>query len=412
MDDRRANLSLGVSLISSGALHLAVIVPLMLAMMTPASAPTQVRSEIASRDLDREKPEKDEEDEPRLGIDADTPSSLTWVGYEEYEEHLARLSEVEQAAFRMHESGLPEPADPQPDDAPPDEALVAEPSELPTIDQPEPVTEEAVADSMAAQAHEPVEESTEEPSESAESAAASLPRDGFKGMLDELFDGLRIKPGAAEPSFEPGWTDEPIPAETPGEDDEPAVEPFDEVAGASLDEPAEAAEREEDAADAESSAAPTQPAEERESAREQPPASSLPEGEPDEGDVSDREADATSTVDVPPENWRLGRPLAASGVELKPQRPEFTLLQQMSASPGNPLVVIRFGSDGVPRNAEIVRSSGNHSVDAFLETSLYRWRASGEEIENLAAEETFDVRIRIIFNPRALRREQAQEQDD
>ena len=34
-----------------------------------------------------------------LGIDKSEAETLTWIGYEEYAEHLARLSEVEQAAM-------------------------------------------------------------------------------------------------------------------------------------------------------------------------------------------------------------------------------------------------------------------------------------------------------------------------
>ena len=36
-----------------------------------------------------------------LGIEESEAETLTWIGYEEYEKHLARLSEVEQAAMSV-----------------------------------------------------------------------------------------------------------------------------------------------------------------------------------------------------------------------------------------------------------------------------------------------------------------------
>ena len=45
-------------------------------------------------------PEPDEP-EVKLGIDESEASTLTWIGYEEFQEHMARLAELEQAQFEL-----------------------------------------------------------------------------------------------------------------------------------------------------------------------------------------------------------------------------------------------------------------------------------------------------------------------
>lgn len=85
--------------VASVLAHLAVIVPLLVAVMTTAGWQS-VRLEAAfdPDDFREREQELDQDDEVRLGIDAPTPSSFTWIGYEEYQEHLALLAEAEQAA--------------------------------------------------------------------------------------------------------------------------------------------------------------------------------------------------------------------------------------------------------------------------------------------------------------------------
>ena len=56
--------------------------------------------------------QQEQEDMIRLGIeDGAQQSTMTWIGYKDYQEHLARLANVEQAAFRdTDEGGQPMPA--------------------------------------------------------------------------------------------------------------------------------------------------------------------------------------------------------------------------------------------------------------------------------------------------------------
>ena len=241
--------------------------------------------------------------------------TLTWVGHEEYERHLATLADLEQAAFTEEPSPPMTPAPPSPPmaQAPP----VDEPSESP--DKPNAVE-----------------------------------------TLMSMFEGLsalaEAQAGAPAPQSEPERPE----TETPPEP-EPSPEP------------------------------PT-------------PAAAPVETPPEEGDVADKESDAFSTIDVPLEDLQLGKPIARPGLELKPQRPRTTPLLELTASPENPLVEIRFGADGRPSTARIIESSGSRDVDHVIEVSLYRWRASGKELGELTGEQTISIKLRLILNPRAVKK--------
>jgi hypothetical protein len=115
---------------------------------------------------------------------------------------------------------------------------------------------------------------------------------------------------------------------------------------------------------------------------------------------ADKESEATSTIEALLEDLKSGKPLAARGLEIKTRRPEFTTLLQLTSRPGNPLTEIRFGGDGVPRLATILESSGDSRIDRAVQASLYRWRAEGELLDKLQGDQTANIRIRIILNPR------------
>ncbi len=99
MTNHRSIIPLALGFVTSVLAHLAVIVPMLVAIMT-ASGWQSVRLDAAFDPDDFKAPEQEsvQDEEVRLGIDAPTPSSFTWIGYEEYQEHLAVLAEVEQAA--------------------------------------------------------------------------------------------------------------------------------------------------------------------------------------------------------------------------------------------------------------------------------------------------------------------------
>ncbi len=149
----------------------------------------------------------------------------------------------------------------------------------------------------------------------------------------------------------------------------------------------------------------TQPA--AEPAEPRPPQPPQPEeavsrqasGAPNTGARSDRESDPTSTVDVPREHWQLGKPLAAHGLELKPRRPDVTILTQLTAWPRNPTARITFDRTGVPTLAVLGEDTGDSRVDAAIVAALYRWRAAGKPLQQLGEGDTIDITIRLLINP-------------
>jgi len=410
--------------------HVTVLVPLLLMAMTNVSAPSTERTpepeeDVASRERMPEEPE------PALGIDEGTPSSVSWVGYEEYEEHLAQLAEVEQAAFTREPSGamgtneglmpIENVSQPMVMAPPVAEETLADRADHAGDDRTEPDAEvekdvidadadeeiTAPKDERDVQQPEPIPPHVKPSEESATlEEQSSKPDADAPALTDE-----DVIEGPPEPSKEVGAADEPgahdtEAAEAPSEtvDDMAVAEP-DEVeveeaidatkqnAGASeeTDDP----DPENTTEESESRDAPDQSEAEHEPP--QPDQRDGPPGEVRDGEEADKDADATSIIDVPRENWRLGKPLAAKGVEVKPERPHFTLLQLMTSSPRNPVVGIRFNQKGVPREAVLLRSTGDRSIDAAIVASLYRWRASGETIDELNDDQTFDLQIRIML---------------
>jgi hypothetical protein len=112
---------------------------------------------------------------------------------------------------------------------------------------------------------------------------------------------------------------------------------------------------------------------------------------------ADKESQPTSVIDVTPDQWQFGKPLAAQGLEIKTRRPVFTVLTLMTAAPGNPLCEIKFDRSGVAKSASIVRGSGDQRVDDAILACLYRWRAEGSKLQALKGNDTIPVRIRMIL---------------
>jgi hypothetical protein len=176
-----------------------------------------------------------------------------------------------------------------------------------------------------------------------------------------------------------------------GEDDEHAAPDESEAAASAAKPPAETADTEDDTKKV--TQAP------RVTASLPAPATDKP-GEQRDAEQADQEADASSRTEVTMEQLKLGKPLVAHGLELKPRKPTFTNLIRVTALPGNPLCEIRFQSNGKPSLARLLTRSGDSRVDDAVLASLYRWRASGPPLEKLEDGETVDIQIRIIFNAR------------
>ncbi len=113
---------------------------------------------------------------------------------------------------------------------------------------------------------------------------------------------------------------------------------------------------------------------------------------------SDRDSEATSIIHVLPEDWTTGKPLAAQGIVLKPKKPKFLPTQLVASRPGNIVADLHFDQRGKPLNVVILLGTGSASINRTIENSLYRWRASGDQIDAIEGEGTVKITIHILFS--------------
>lgn len=351
------------------------------AASSSADAGRERRSEIPLPEmLPPEPPEQ--QDEITLGMAASKHASITWLGVlEDPVEGRAPEAEVDQAALTTApgaETELPvqEPS-PMAEASPAVEPAQAVPEAVP-----EPTPEVATMP--------PVE--TPEPLPQPEAMPQPAPEERPPEEVDAP-PGPSLIADAPEPREEPEPEPQPEPevttevepeelTETP-ELREPVVDPVVEtpVETVPMGPPApEVVEQETPAA-----VLPTAPA-----AEPTPPSagSARPRGQ--EGELSEREAEAAmrkQAVDL--EFDDLGRPLAGKGLEIKTVRPEWPASVRNTYRPRNAVVVIRFGADGKVRKAEFLREpdgrkgTGASAVDGPLLDAVYRWTAKGERIDAL-----------------------------
>jgi len=400
MPVRQSNISLLIGMIVSVVLHVTVISPMLAAAMKPTVARVNPESRFEP-DHFRRPPEEEEEPPPeedplKLGIEDGSPSTMTWVGHKEYEEHLARLAEVEQAAFTDEPAGgvptpPPTPQTPPPVEAQPvQEALAdAEPVEEP-LDQP-PVETPSLQDEQTEQARD-----VQTPDELEMLAEEPQIKPFLPAMEEAELTGVSEAEGSVgtadreQPDEEPT----PPPSETPTEEkqrESPGI--------AAMFEALRKLAEQMQAQQPPEPQPPAQPQVQQQPTPPQPPAVN-PSESTEEGDQADKQSDATSIVEVPMDQIKIGKPLAARGLELKPARPSLTTLQSLKGVPGNPLVEMRFMRNGRVKAARILETSGDRRMDSAIESSLYRWRAKGKQLRELKGDETIPVRIRIMFGRR------------
>jgi hypothetical protein len=181
----RGNLPVIIGFVTSVLLHLVLMLPLMLFIMTARSERPPIIARFDPEDFsDFVERETEEDPSTKLGLEDGSPSSMTWIGYDEYEEHLARLASTEQAAFVDQQTSTDrisgaapgsvlQPAQPVPD------PVEEEPAAEPTLDPPQPVVD-APSPAAARETATVEDQSTEtaseaEPDESPPSPQTPLP---------------------------------------------------------------------------------------------------------------------------------------------------------------------------------------------------------------------------------------------
>ena len=343
---RRPNSSrLAVAWIASALVHVAAA-----AVLVPWDTGRE-RDPRAHLEL-RDPPPPDAPQPPtdlRLGSDTSTATSITWIGYDEYQEHVSDPSVVDQPELtRDPAQGQPEPTQPTPPSqptppTPPSRSLVQ--TTPPVTETPAPAIEPApIAETAAAPVQtEPAESLTAD--ESREQPPPTEHQSDQETPADNQSKTEQSEPPTPEPA-PPSPTPEPT----------PAIEPV----------------------------PPT------------PPTGSSEEP----GEHADRESTASSVLTAKKE--QLGKPLAGEGLEIQTVRPRFTHYTRLMAAPRQPRVRIDFRRDGRVEHVELLRSSGVADVDRPLLDAIYQWRATGKKFESLPTSSgekptVLSVEIRILL---------------
>lgn len=398
-DATESNLPSPTALAISVLLHL-LVAALVLGVMTGTTLPQGIERETPA-----DEPPEDETEV--LGIDESEAETLTWIGYDEYEEHLARLSEIEQAAMAVGSpdggggggaapaaaaasmpTPPPLPGAARPSSSAPAPTAPAIPTENPeVVEAPEVETtpQEAPTDRPTeADPKTPTDATTSETSPTEKPSTA--PEDETTPRETEDEQPEPTEEPTSDPETEPETpTEEPTdaPEET---EPKPAPEPTPTPAPEPTPEPTP---------EPSPSPAPTpEPSDSPGEGDGEGPANPSPEP----GNDADRDAEATSVVDTPQSNWRHGRPLATQGLTLQPRRLHIPLLTWNKIRPTRtPVAEFEFGRNGVPKRARLAVTSGDELLDGYINDALYRWRARGSRLQELKGDDTALVRLKLLF---------------
>jgi hypothetical protein len=112
------------------------------------------------------------------------------------------------------------------------------------------------------------------------------------------------------------------------------------------------------------------------------------------GPRSDAESVAASrTVSM---TFKPGQPLAGKGLRVRPAPLRLAHMTRMTASPRNPIILIKFNRRGIVTDVEFENNQGTGfpDVDAPLRDSIFRWTASGKVLQDLP---TYDPDARVTL---------------
>ncbi len=368
-----------------------------------------------------------------IGQDNGDPMSVVIIGHDAYEQHMAQLSEVEQAGYRMSDAGGDGSKAAGRGDggdavggggsAPKDAATTAAANTPGTPQVPEQtrVASEAPAERSDAA---PTPEAPAKPADAGQQALAKAepkPEEPAPPAPPVQVPAPHVEP---EPEGEPTDSQPPPPDAAPMQKPKPPVPP-------EAPKPAEVPPAPEPPAEAKPTA-PTDRQEPTPPPANQPPASqpgggiasgekpvdgpkdkaageagkaggsgpSPTPGSGGKGELSDMESAATSLVQVDPRLWKNGRLITGQGVQVKPKRkPEFTMLQIVSRLPacGPPVVSMTFNARGRCIDVFFNRSSGDPEIDDVLRNAMLFWTAEGKKVEALKGDEKVRVTLQILF---------------
>ncbi|MEM1108034.1 MAG: hypothetical protein AAGH99_05005 [Planctomycetota bacterium] len=107
----------------------------------------------------------------------------------------------------------------------------------------------------------------------------------------------------------------------------------------------------------------------------------------------DRESDPTTLINA--RSVSPGQVLVGPGLEVKTFRPNWSAAARFNI-PRNPRVTITFDPDGSVLQADLITSTGFDNIDGPLLSSLYRWQAKGQRLEQFDA--PFQIEITVLLN--------------
>lgn len=114
------------------------------------------------------------------------------------------------------------------------------------------------------------------------------------------------------------------------------------------------------------------------------------------GEMDDREADATA-VDAKALG-DPGRPLTSRGLRIRTVKPAFSHYTTIMANPPDPVIRVHFDSSGTVSLVEVIEPTGNPDIDTPVKNAAYRWRAQGEALKSLqGTDQTLWIDVRILL---------------
>lgn len=337
---------LGIGLAVSCLVNSLLIVPGLTADTGSNDDDSLLGDEVQPPDFMPEPPE----DEVTLGIEESEASTLTWIGYEQYREHMAKLSELEQAQFVAGGAADGGGGNPAPTSTPSQQPTTTPTEPQPEEDTPEPRPEQAPLP-QAPDATMPV------PSETDKQGEAEKPSETPSDV-----------PSPQKPAQKPTPQQPPQPPAPKGGDNAPTPGPPKPQAG---------------------------------------PSATGAEDLPPVPNASDRDSDATA---IHPVNVkRPGGPVAAQGLEVRTFRPKLTPYEELQFGRISIVAKLEFDRLGKPKRISLgtpdprsktMRWQPANSMSGYLGkviTSLYRWRASGKDLKGLTGDETIPIVFELTF---------------
>ena len=364
-----------------------------------------------------------------IGQDDGDPMSVVIIGRDDFEEHMAQLSVVSQAGFRMSDAGgdgtvaygrgergdggggggsapnatattvaaatpgTPTPpestrvesaaASPQPDAAS-QPNMPASQSESPAIPlvRPEPKPEPAPpAPPAPPQPPVTVPPPAEPVPTPAPEPATTPSEDGTQTPPAQPAEQPKPAPPVVQPPVAPAVPAEPRPAPQPPANQPPAAQQGGGIASTERPQEGSRTDAPGDAGKAGGSGPSPKP------------------GTGGKGQLSDLESPATSVTQVDAKLWKNGRLVAAQGIQLKPRQPQFTTLQLVSLLPGcrPPVVSLTFDRTGKCVDVFFNLSSGDSEIDGVIRNSLFFWRAAGKKVDSLKNDEKVRVTLQLLL---------------